>query len=791
MPNDWPGIKRTAAGVIGGLLGLVALGAVAGILVSMALTPAIALTSVGATGAITTFDNLPSRLKINKLQLPTTIYAKDPDTGKQKAITSFYDQNRIPVTWKQVAPVMYDAILSSEDPRFYNEGGIDLLGTTRAVLSNLQGKNDTQGGSTISQQYVKNVLVQDCYANVNDKTDLTRKKRDAAIQKCYRDATNDSGTAGYSRKLQEMRYAIALSQRYSKNEILLGYLNIANFGGVTYGIEAASRYYFGVKAKDLSLAQAATLAGMVQNPNTFRIDMKKGSTTDADGKAVNSKKDGYALTKQRQEYVLGRMRVEGKITEHQYQQAMSKPITPHITPRATGCAATKVPYFCTYVVSIIHSDPAFGKERADREQALRQGGLKIYTTLDWRLQKVAQKTVHKYAPKKQSGYTYGSTIVNVEPSTGDILSLAQNTEYDVASSKADSGRTSIVFAGDHTQGSTGFPAGSSFKLFTLLDWLQEGHSLNEVVNGTVRVIPHIKNSCQGDWTNVSNTLVDNYRSEAGYFGTPMKFTAQSLNSGYFGMAEKLDLCGVMKDAKKLGVTLADGSGPVQMTNLFSVVGSNSVSPIAMAGAYAAIANKGTFCTPHVIEKVTDYDGNELPAPEHSCKKVIDPKIAATAAYALQGVLKPGGTAAIANPYDGTELFGKTGTHEGLQTWLITSSTAMTSLVWSGVADNPNHIENIDLYHAWYRGIDLADIRYSMSRTIQSAADEYYPGSSLPEPDSKYLVYENPYYVPPPPDTHHDKGKSDDGGKKKDSGGSDDSGGSSHGGGHGGGHGGHG
>lgn len=773
-------MRRTAAGVVGGLLGLVALGVVTGMLISLALTPALALAGVSATGAITTFDNLPSNLKINKLQLPTTIYAKDPDTGKPKVITSFYDQNRIPVTWKQIAPVMYDAILSSEDPRFYSEGGIDLLGTTRAVLSNLRGKDDIQGGSTISQQYVKNVLVQDCYARVNDKTDLSREERDAAIQKCYNDATNDEGTAGYTRKLQEMRYAIALSQRYSKNEILLGYLNIANFGGVTYGIEAASEYYFGVKAKDLSLAQAATLAGMVQNPNTYRIDLEDGSTTDADGNPVNTKKDGYKLTKQRQKYVLGRMKIEGKITDAQYTKAMNKPITPHITPRKTGCGATKAPYFCTYVTSIIQNNPAFGKDWKEREQALRQGGLKIYTTLDWRLQDVAQGTVDDYAPKKESGFTYGSTIVNVEPSTGAIKSIAQNTDFSVSSKKADSGKTSIVFAGDEQQGSAGFQAGSSFKLFTLLDWLQAGRSLNEVVNGTVRAIPHVENSCYGDWTNYTNEIVGNYRNEAGYYGKPMQFTAQSLNSGYLGMAAEIDLCGAAKDAKALGVTYANGD-TVEMTTLNSVLGNtpHGVSPIAMADAYAAIANKGTFCEPYVIEKVTDLDGNELPAPDHDCKKVIDPKIAATAAYALQGVLRPGGTAPNANPNDGTELFGKTGTNEGNQTWLITSSTAMTSLVWSGVADSGSmKLEDIDLYHYWYNGLTLADIRYSMSRSIQTAADEYYDGKSLPEPDPDLLVYKNPYYVPPPPksDDDGDKGKGDD--KGKDSGSSDDSGGSS-------------
>ncbi|GAA3760570.1 transglycosylase domain-containing protein [Microbacterium kribbense] len=726
--------KRHPAGVIGGLVGLVALSAVAGVLISMAVTPTVAVAGAAATTAIDTFDNLPSELQIGALQLPTTIYAQDPTTGKQEPLTRFYDQNRVPVTWTQIAPVMYDAILSSEDPRFYDEGGIDLLGTTRAILSNLEGGSGVQGGSSISQQYVKNVLVQDCYGTVNAQT-LTQQRRQAEIEACYNDATNDSGPSGYARKLQEMRYAIALSQKYSKDEILLAYLNIANFGGVTYGIEAASQYYFGVHASKLSLAQATTLAGMVQNPNTYRIDLS--------GSKVNGAGSHYALTKQRQEYVLGRMRDGGKITTAQYDAAMKAPITPHITPPTTGCANTSVQYFCEYVTSIITSDPAFGKTGADREQALRQGGLNIYTTLDPRLQKVAQATVSKYAPSKWPGYGYGSTIVNIQPSTGDILSLAQNTHFSTTPSSPDSGNTSIVYAGDHTQGSNGFEAGSSFKLFTLLAWLQAGHSVNEVVNGNVRLIPHITNSCQGDWTNRTGSIIQNFRHEAGYYGTPMQFTAQSLNSGYLAMAAQLDLCDVMKDATKLGVTLADGSGPVEMTNLFSVLGSNSVSPIAMAGAYAAIANGGVFCQPRVIARVTDAAGQDQPVPQRTCTQQIDPGIAATAEYALQTVLRPGGTAAVANPHDGTALFGKTGTHNGEQTWLITSSSAMTSLVWSGITDNHGD-PNLDMYTWWYHGTDLAEIRYPMSERIQRAADTYYPGGPLPAPEAKLTVYSGSY-----------------------------------------------
>ena len=319
-----PDTKRTASGVLGGFAGLVGLSAVAGVLIAATITPGIALSGAAASSAITMFNNLPSVLDIDKLMLPTTIYYKNPDTGADTMLAKFYDQNRSPVDFDGVAPVMYDAILSSEDPRFYQHGGVDLIGTTRAVIQNAGG-GQTQGGSSISQQYVKNVLIQRCERDAVATEELSQAE---VLANCWTEATTASGNDGIQRKLQEMRYAIALEQKYSKNDILLGYLNIANFGGRTYGIDAAARYYFGVASKDLSVGQAAVLAGIVQNPNVYRIDQPN--------REQNGAADGYAATKKRQTYVLGRMLEDGKITQEQHDVAVAEPITPKITPADTG-----------------------------------------------------------------------------------------------------------------------------------------------------------------------------------------------------------------------------------------------------------------------------------------------------------------------------------------------------------------------------------------------------------------------------------------------------------------------
>lgn len=752
-----PDKKRTASGVFGGLLGVVGLSAAAGVLITATVTPAIALSGAAATSAITMFDNLPSVLDIDKLMLPTTIYAKDPNTGADIELAKFYDQNRSPVTFDEVTPVMYDAILSSEDPRFYQHGGVDLIGTSRALLQNVQGGGETQGGSSISQQYVKNVLIQRCERDAVATEELTQAE---VLTACWTEATTAAGTEGIQRKLQEMRYAIALEKKYSKTDILLGYLNIANFGGRTYGVDAAAKFYFGVSAKDLSVSQAATLAGIVQNPNTYRIDIAEGSIYGSDGTRYNkapdgsiddvnagqlaaldtllsdgtitqeqylAAADGYSATKGRQLYVLSRMLDDQKITRDQYVAAAIEPITPAITPATTGCGtAGGSAYFCQYVRDIIENDPAFGATPEEREKALKRGGLSVYTTLDLRVQAAAESAMVGNVPSSVSFMQLGSTIVSLENSTGRILAIAQNTQFsEDAAAAADPNKSALVFAGDSTYGSSGgFNAGSTWKLFTLIDWLEKGNSVNESLNGRVRIIDRMTNSCAGDWVNVEKTRVGNFGGGGGYTGTPMQFTAQSLNSGYFAMAEQLDLCDIQKVASRMGVKVAKDGSEVQMDNQFSVIGSAAVSPLAMAGAYATVANNGIYCQPKAIDRVLDSDGNEMTPPTRSCTQVIDPKVAATAAYALSGVMQRGGTGSQANPYDGTPLLGKTGTHETYHTWMIEASSKVTTAAWVG---------NIDGFNDVFK--PFGGLRYILARQTQAAANAVYGGDAFPQPDS--------------------------------------------------------
>lgn len=714
--TELPATKRKRSGRWGAWGGLISLATLAGILVAGVLAPGAAVLALGASNGISLFESLPHVLAIDAPMAASTLYAKDPSTGKYAPFARFFQQDRLPITAAQIAPVMVDAIVSSEDPRFFHEGPLDLWGTLRAAANNLGGGR-LEGGSTITQQYVKNVLVQGCEHSTTSSAELSA---------CYARVAGSSGNAGVQRKLQELRYAMNVERRYTKQQILTRYLNIVGFGGNVYGIEAAARHYFGVSADSLTLDQAATLAGMVQDPNTLRIDTPTSAT--------NGAGNGYALTRTRRDYVLGRMLTGGKISKAAHEQAIAAPVLPQIHAVESGCAAAHdATYFCQYVQDVIATTTAFGKTPDERYDTLLRGGLKIYTTLDWNVQKAATTAMHSTVPGLVDGVDLGAATVSLQAATGNVLSITQNTSYGQDSSAP--GTSALVFAGDLQRGgSGGFSAGSTFKLFTLLDWLETGHSLYQRVDGRDRAILRYPDRCLpgGVYRNTSEWMPGNFEGEAGYIGTPMQFTAQSLNTGYLAMAAQLDLCDIGNLATTLGVTLGNGqsvplAGNTPLTGPDEILGSDAVSPIAMAAAYATVANGGVRCEPLVIQSATGPDGHALPVPQTACTRVVPQKVAAEATIALHGVMRYG-TGATANPDDGTPLIGKTGTHQSLQTWIIESNTQVTTASWVGDVQGTG-----DLYANWYNGALLADLRYPLGRKVQGPIDTLYPGTGWPSP----------------------------------------------------------
>ncbi|MFF5623825.1 transglycosylase domain-containing protein [Microbacterium sp. LWH10-1.2] len=721
-----PQQNRTVKSVLGGLLGLVGLSVVAGLLVTASATPVLAMTGITGSKALTLFEDLPENLKVNAPMEQSTIYATGTD-GAPFALASFYEQNRVPVTYDQIAPVMFDAILSSEDKNFYNHGGVNLGATIKAAFGNVVGSTD-RGASTITQQYVKNVQIQEC----EQKVDPAATDYQDQVQQCWLNYAVASGSEGIERKLREMRYALQIEKDYSKNDILLGYLNISSFGGQVYGIEAAANRYFSKSAANLTVAEAATIAGMVQEPNTLRIDIPAGTyTTKSDGVAHNSEADGYKDTLTRRNYVLERMLIDGKITKAQYDEAYATPITPAIKTTTQGCGtAGSNAYFCQYVKSIIESDPAFGDSPEDRRANLRRGGMQIYTTLDMRIQGPAAEAMAANVPPNFDNQYLGAAGISVEVGTGRVLALTQNTTFS-ETIQGDQAYSSLVYATDKAHGgSNGFSVGSTYKLFTLIDWLEQGHSVRESVNGTNRLFTKMK--CDGSPVPFGSKKIGNSGNVSGGPGTPLSFTAASLNSGFLAMAEKLDLCDINKVADRMGVTLANGGKTTDENVPYDVLGSKYISPLAMAGAYATVASGGTYCTPRAIDRIVDAEGKEMTLPSSTCTPgTITPEVAATAAFALQGPMRSGGTGTAGNPNDGTPLIGKTGTHETWGTMMIESSTKVTTAVWVGRSDGQANITR-----ASYNGTTLNRLRFPIARAMQGAANAVYHGDAFPKPDDK-------------------------------------------------------
>ena len=368
-------------------------------------------------------------------------------------------------------------------------------------------------------------------------------------------------------------------------------------------------------------------------------------------------------------------------------------------------------------------------------KSLTREGLNIYTTLDWRLQNASQDAMRMYAPEAVAGMSFGAASVSIETTTGRILAISQNNRFteDADLAATDPAFTSLVYAGDAVHGvSDGFATGSTFKLFTLVDWLEKGHSLFESVDGNLRTIPRLQDRCDGTWINRENHVVRNFGGVRGYRGTPMQFTAQSLNSGFLGMAEKLDLCDIEQVATRMGVARGTGD-PVDIDGAAAIIGTNNIAPVALAEAFATVANGGIYCVPRVIERVANADGNEVPVPGDRCTRVLSPEVAAATAFALQGVMGPGGTGSGGNPNDGTPMMGKTGTHEQIQTWLVESSTRVTTAVWAG-----NAIGEGDVFRVWHDGRQLSTIRLPLARDIQATANQLYPGGAFPAPPGELL-----------------------------------------------------
>ena len=656
------------------------------------LSAGFAAPFVGATAALTKasaelFEELPSDFNVQQPSQISTLLAAD---GTE--ITKFYAENRIVVPLNSISVNMQNAIVAVEDQRFYQHQGVDPTGMVRALVSNNAG-GSRQGASTLTQQYVRNTLIE------------TGLKNDD--HKIIRDATEST----VARKLREMKFALSLEQKYSKQQILEGYLNIAAFSPSTYGVEASARHYFSKSAKDLTVAEAALMAGTTNAPSAY------DPVTQPE------------LAKNRRDWVLAKMLEEKFITKQQYDEAVNSEIKLNIQDSPAGCgAAGSYAYFCTYVVNEILGSENFGPNVAARRQLLTRGGLKITTTLNLERQSAADSVIQARTPIGGSDGA-NSTIVSIEPGTGRIQALAQNTNYE---------DSQLVFAADAKHGgielpdgNVGFQPGSTFKAIILAEWLKTGHTPYQMLNAsapknygpntfTVSCDPE---RAAGPWP-VNNVAGTN----AGMM-TVREATKQSINTGFTEMLRDLDVCEVTKLAASMGITKADGS---QLDPDPSIaLGSTPVPPLSMANAYATFASGGKYCKPIAIDQILDASGTSMAVPGADCTQAMDQGAADETARTLRATSEPGGTAKDA--VFGRPIAGKTGTtDEAENTWFVGFTPQLSTAVWIGDAtESGRSLVGRTIGGVYFPKIYGSDLAVPMWRDYMSQAVANDPALPIP------------------------------------------------------------
>lgn len=607
--------------------------ALAGIVAALIVLPVVGGVGLATRNSAQAFSSLPSDL--TQVPLPQRNTMLDAD-GNVLAV--LYAQNRIEVPLEEISPIMQQAVIAIEDQRFLDHAGIDFRGTLRASISTGAG-GQVQGGSSITQQYVKQILLTAA---------TTKEEQEAAV------------AVSINRKLREARYAIGLENKLSKREILEGYLNIAYFGAGSYGVEIASQRYFSKSANELTLSEAATLAGLVQNPSRF-------DPTRFPDRAQNRRDD-----------VLNAMVSAGYITKEQSDKAKTVSVENDLKPAelSNGCVNSYAPYFCDYVLTVLKNDPVFGETPEERERLLAIGGLTIKTTLSLDAQTSSQKAVDEKIPfDDESGKA--AAITMIRPGTGEITAMAQNRKW----GRSGAGYTTVNYnVPVSANGTVGFQAGSTFKAFTVAAAFKLGWDPFKVINAPQKKEFKEFKEC-GTGAKFAPYPVQN-STGSGAFDI-FSGTAFSVNTYFVGLEEKIGLCEPLAIAKATGVQ--QGNGEDFAGYPCFTLGCFDVTTLDMTEGMATFAAHGMHCDSIAISSVTDRYKNELEVPSADCTQKIDREVADSTTAVLAGVVDGplGGRTGRAMYFD-RPAAGKTGTTDNsAAVWFVGYTPDMAASVWVG------------------------------------------------------------------------------------------------------------
>jgi penicillin-binding protein 1A len=529
-------------------------------------------------------------------------------------------EDRVSVAYDELPPVLIAAVLAAEDQDFFEHAGLDPIAIGRAAWSDIRDKGSRQGGSTITQQYVKNVYL------TNERT-LTRKLREAVL-------------------------AIKLEREFDKQEILLRYLNTIYFGRGAYGVQAASRAYFGKDVEQLGLAESAYLAGLIRSPES-------GDAWREPDRSTERAQDELAEAQRRRTVVLDAMVEVGTITSNERDDADAVAFdSPYLLPRATATNFGSVErsdigteYFVEYVRRQL-------REEGFTDAQIFGGGLRVYTTLDYDMQEAAYDAVTETLDRDDDP---AAALVAIDDQ-GRVRAMLGGTDWN---------RSQVNLATGIDGGGSGRQPGSSFKPFVLAEAMNQGISVQSLFPSPGQItIPDA--NAGADWR------VSNY--DRASYGTQnlVEATQKSSNTVYAQLMDETGPEGVADLANRMGISAELPSVPAL------VLGAAEVSVLDMASAFSTFANDGEHLEPIVITRVENQDGDVLESYLPERERVLDEAVAKTTNWVLNQVIEGGtGTAAAF----GQEAAGKTGTtQENRDAWFVGYTCELTAAVWMGYTE---------------------------------------------------------------------------------------------------------
>jgi len=568
----------------------------AGGAVALALALSLLATGTGVAVGLGTanswLEDLPDISDPNAFSVAQTtkIYSADG-----VLLANFYLENREVVALDQVSPHLLHAVVAVEDERFYEHDGVDFVGLVRAIITNIT-TGRREGASTLTQQYIRNTVLSD------ERFDIT-----------------------YKRKLREAWLALELERRYSKDEILAMYLNTIYYGEGAYGAEAAALTYFNKHASELTVAEAALLAGLAQAPSALTpYDNPDGAVS-------------------RRQWVLSKMFEQGHITSAEYEAAKVEPLTLERSPQLDEQGVYAAPYFVSYVKKLLQDE--YGTS------LVFQGGLTVYTTLDTKMQTLAEKAVRGVLNKSSDP---DAALVAIDPKSGYVKTMVGGRDWQ---------KNKFNFATQaHRQ------CGSSFKMFTLVTSIEAGMppAKRKVSGSSPATIktggePWIVHNCEGTGTR-------------GYI-TVEQATIGSINAAYARLIKELGADKVAEVANRMGIQ-------TKIRPYLSItLGTEGVTPLEMASAFGTLAADGVHYDPIAITKIVDNKGETMFEAKPEGVQALSHSVAYATTQVLQKVVSSG---TATNARIGRPQAGKTGTTQDYRdAWFVGYTPDIVASVWIG------------------------------------------------------------------------------------------------------------